>query len=411
MRSSGVRYNRGRRALLQQTAAVIRAELREIVSDDGVRLIMLFAIFIYATLYGLAYGSEVLRNVPIAVIDMSQTPSSRRLTHALGEGASVQVAFVAQDIEEAKRLLYERKIYGAVYIPADYEQRLAGGGQADVAIYCDASYFLIYREVFEQIVATLTTTGATTEFRRLVAQGVGEPQASAVTEPVIYESHTLFNPYLGYGTFVMPAIIIIIIQQTLLMSIGIIGATNPPKKEISVLASTSDSRSSIFALMVGKIVTYSMVSGMVTTLALTLPYYFFEYPMLGSVWSVVAVIVPYILACTMLGIALSTLFCHREEPIMWLLWSSIPILMLSGVSYPTSAMPAPLAALGTLFPSSHAVQAFLRVRDMGASVTDILLPLAALWIQVALYGVLAVLLLGYRAKRGSPELVERPDSV
>ena len=87
-----------------------------------------------------------------------------------------------------------------------------------------------------------------------------------------------------------------------------------------------------------------MVSGMVTTLALTLPYYFFEYPMLGSVWSVVAVIVPYILACTMLGIALSTLFCHREEPIMWLLWSSIPILMLSGVSYPTSAMPEPLAA-------------------------------------------------------------------
>ena len=386
-------------ALLRQIAAVVRAEMREIVADDGVRLIMLFAIFIYATLYGLAYGSEVLRDVPIAVVDMSQTPSSRRLTNLLSEGPSTQVAFEAQDIEEVKRLLYAREIYGAVYIPVDYEQCLIGGEQANVSIYCDASYFLIYREVFEQMVAALTTIGAKTEIQRLVAHSIGEPQALAVTEPVIYESHTLFNPYLGYGTFVMPAIIIIIIQQTLLMSIGIIGATNTPQKEIETLITTDYSRFPIFALLLGKIVTYFMVSGLVSTLALTLTYYLFGYPMLGSVWAVVAVIVPYILACTMLGIALSTLFSHREEPIMWLLWSSIPVLMLSGVSYPTSAMPEPLAYLGALFPSSHAVKAFLRVRDMGATVSDVVLPISALWVQVIIYGILAALLLGRRVKK------------
>jgi ABC-2 type transport system permease protein len=183
------------------------------------------------------------------------------------------------------------------------------------------------------------------------------------------------------------------------MSIGIIGATNPPKKEIAALTPIDYSLTSIFALLLGKIVTYFMVSGLVSTLALTLPYYLFGYPMLGSVWAVVAVIVPYILACTMLGIALSTLFSHREEPIMWLLWSSIPVLMLSGVSYPTSAMPEPLAYLGALFPSSHAVKAFLRVRDMGATVSDVVLPISALWIQVILYGILAALLLGRRVKK------------
>ena len=386
-------------ALLRQIAAVVRAEMREIVADDGVRLIMLFAIFIYATLYGLAYGSEVLRDVPIAVVDMSQTPSSRHLINSLDESPCTQVAFEAQDIKEVKRLLYAREIYGAVYIPVDYEQCLIGGEQANVAIYCDASYFLIYREVFEQMVAALTTIGAKTEIQRLVAHSVGEQQALAVTEPVIYESHTLFNPYLGYGTFVMPAIIIIIIQQTLLMSIGIIGATNPPQKEIETLTPTDYFRFPIFALLLGKVVVYVMVSGLVSTLALTLPYYLFGYPMLGSVWTVVAVIVPYILACTMLGIALSTLFSHREEPIMWLLWSSIPVLMLSGVSYPTSAMPEPLAYLGALFPSSHAVKAFLRVRDMGATVSDVVLPISALWIQVILYGILAALLLGHRVKK------------
>jgi len=410
MRDSGVKHS-VQPSMLHQTASVVRAELREIFTDGGVLLIMLFAIFIYTTLYGVAYGSEVLREVPIAVVDMSHTPSSRRLTTALGEGASTQVKFVAQDIEEVRRLLYEREIYGAVYIPADYEERLVGGKQAAVAIYCDASYFLIYREAFEQIVATLTATGAMAEFRRLVAQGMGEAQAMAVTEPVIYESHTLFNPYLGYGTFVMPAIIIIIIQQTLLMSIGIIGATKPSKKDFGKFHTTADIHPSIFALMAGKTTAYFMVSGAVASLALTLPYYLLGYPMLGSVWTVVAVIVPYILACTMLGIALSTLFRHREEPIMWLLWSSIPILMLSGVSYPTSAMPEPLAALGALFPSTHAVEAFLRVRDMGASVAEVAPSIAALWIQTAIYGALALVTLAHRTKKARlPELLEHPRS-
>ncbi|MBQ3026545.1 MAG: ABC transporter permease, partial [Alistipes sp.] len=165
------------------------------------------------------------------------------------------------------------------------------------------------------------------------------------------------------------------------------------------------------ALMMGRVITYFMVSGAVAALALTLPYYLFGYPMLGSAWSVAAVVVPYILACTMLGIALPTLFRSREEPIMWLLWSSIPILMLSGVSYPTSAMPEPLAMAGKLLPSSHAVEAFLRVRDMGASVEDVVPSIVALWIQTLLYGCCAFLLVSHQMKKKrSPKLIGRPNS-
>ena len=371
-------------SLSQQIASVMRSELREIVTDGGVLLIMVLAIFIYATLYGLAYGSQVLRNLPIAVVDESHTPSSRQLAAALGEGDRVVVAFEAQDMEEVRRLLYERKIYGAVYIPADYEQTLLGGGEARVGIYCDASYFLIYRQALEGIVLPLTSAGAAVERQRLVAQGLSFERAEAVSEPVIYETRTLFNPYLGYGTFVMPAIFIIIIQQTLLMGIGIIGGT---RREEQIYEGCAPSR---FALMMGKVSTYFWVSGVVTAVALSIPYYLLGYPMLGSLWTVVALIVPYILACVMLGIALSILFSHREEPILWLLWSSIPILMLSGVSYPHSAMPEALVVLGGLFPSSHAIQAFIRVRDMGATVTDIFPSIAALWVQVVVYGAMAL---------------------
>ena len=397
MKNIGTNRNR---SSLRQIASVMRSELREIVTDGGVLLIVVFAIFIYVTLYGLAYGSEVLREVPIAVVDESHTSSSRQLVTTLGEGANVEVAFEAQDMAEVQRLLYERRIYGAVYIPADYERRLLGGEQAAVGVYCDASYFLVYRQTLEGIVAALTVSGAEVELRRLMALGATPLRAETTIEPVIYESHSLFNPYLGYGTFVMPAIFIIVIQQTLLMGIGIVGGTRREEHAYGGCVPSA------FALMAGKTMTYLMVCGAVSAVALSLPYYLLGYPMLGSVGTVVALIVPYILACTMLGIALSTLFRHREEPILWLLWSSIPILMLSGVSYPRSAMPEVLVALGALFPSSHAIGAFIRVRDMGATITDIMPSIVVLWIQVALYALLATLLL---IKKRPPEVIERSE--
>ena len=186
---------------------------------------VLLALLIYSTLYSLAYGTQVLRNVPIGVIDMSNTSTSRQLINTFNAGPNVYVAYEPGDMDEAKHLFYDREIYGVVYIPSDYEEKLLGGQQAVVSLYVDASYFLMYRQAFQELVSGIGTTGAMVEFQRLIAKGANIPQATATTQPVIYQSHNLFNPYLGYGSFVMPAIIMVIIQQTMLIGIGMIGGT------------------------------------------------------------------------------------------------------------------------------------------------------------------------------------------
>ena len=167
----------------------------------------------------------MLRNVPIGVIDMSNTSTSRQLIDTFNAGPNVYVAYEPGDMDEARHLFYDREIYGVVYIPSDYEEKLLGGQQAVVSLYVDASYFLMYRQAFQELVSGIGTTGAMVEFQRLIAKGANIPQATATTQPVIYQSHNLFNPYLGYGSFVMPAIIMVIIQQTMLIGIGMIGGT------------------------------------------------------------------------------------------------------------------------------------------------------------------------------------------
>lgn len=374
-----------------QLLSVMRNEYRAIFTDAGVLLILVLALLIYATVYSLAYGSQVLRNVPIGVVDESRTPTSRSLIDTFNAGPNTYVAYSPTNMEEAKELFFDRKIYGIVYIPSDYAEKLYGGSQANVAIYVDASYFLMYRQVFQEVVTSIGTTGAMVEFQRLIAKGADIPQAQATTQPVIYQSHNLFNPYLGYGSFVMPAIIMVIIQQTLLIGIGMIGGTWREHGLYRKLCPTDRTRMSTIPIVLGKGLVYGSIYAVTCFYILSLHYRLFHFPMNGSAGTIVAFMVPYLAACIALGIAISTLFRYRENSLLLLLWTSIPILMLSGVSFPREAIPDWLYSFGQIFPSSHGVDGFIRIQSMGASFNEVLPEIRALWILTFVYGILACL--------------------
>lgn len=385
------RFTRQIKSYGEQFVAVVRNEFRTIFTDEGALLVLVFALLIYATTYSLAYGSQVLRNVPIGVVDESRTDASRTLIGTFNAGPNTYVAYDPADMEEAKELFFRRKIYGIVYIPSNYEREILGGSQANVAIYADASYFLMYRQVFQEIVTTIGATGAMVEFRRLIARGADIPQAQATTQPVIYQSHNLFNPYLGYGSFVMPAIIMVIIQQTLLIGIGMIGGTWRELGLYSKLCPGNRRRMSTLPIVLGRATAYALIYAVTTTYILGLHYKLFHYPDNGTTGAVVAFMAVYLTACIALSLAVSTLFRYRENSLLLLLWTSIPILMLSGVSFPREGMPGWLYDFGQLFPSSHGVNGLIRIRTMGASLGEVLPEIKALAILAVIYGGLALI--------------------
>ena len=373
----------------QQMLSVMRNEFRTIFTDAGVVLILVLALIIYATVYSMAYGAQVLRNVPIGVVDECRTPTSRSLIETFNAGPNTYVAYEPSDMEEARELFYDRKIYGVVYIPADYERNLLGGLQANVAIYCDASYFLMYRQVFQELVTTIGQTGAMVEFQRLIAKGANIPQAQAVTQPVIYQSHNLFNPYLGYGTFVMPAIIIVIIQQTMLIGIGMIGGTWREHGLYRKLRPAGRGRMSTLPIVMGRATVYAAIYAVTCAYVLGVHYRLFHFPMNGSAGAVAVIMTLYVAACIAMGIAVSTLFRYRENSLLLLLWTSIPVLMVSGVSFPKEGIPEWLFNLGKLLPSSHGVNGFIRIQTMGASLGEVFAEVKWLVILTIVYGGLA----------------------
>lgn len=138
----------------------------------------------------------------------------------------------------------------------------------------------------------------------------------------------------------------------------------------------------------GRVAALMLLYGSLSLYLFTLHFSLFGLPVRGSVGAVVAILVPYLLAVILLGELLRRLFRAREEPLPALLWASIPLLMLSGISLPQEAMPAWLGDVAGFVPSTPAIRAFVRAHTMGASLAEIAPEVVRLWLLVGLYGLL-----------------------
>ena len=353
--------------------SVIKEEWRSVWRDEGVALIVVFALFIYGISYSLGYGGEVLNDVPIAVVGGEQGAKSREVVRMLDASPKLRVAHEVADMARAERLLRERKVWGVVSLSPDFERDILSERQARVAILGDASYFLAYREVVEGAVATIQQMN-----EQIIVERDG-----AYNPPVVYAERNLFNPSLGYGVFVMPAIILLIVQQTTLIGVGMVSAT---RRERGVRYKSN----SALVITIARTAVYLAIYALTLGFMLTVHYSLFDFPMRGAWWRCVAVVLPYLLAVIFLAQMVGALFRRRESSIVWMLWLSIPFLLVSGVSLPPEAFPKWLYIVGRVVPSSSAVDAWIAVQSRGATLADVAPELTLLWCLVTLYGVGAV---------------------
>ena len=369
-------------SILNSQFLIIKDEWRSVWHDEGVALIVIVALFIYGISYSLGYGGEVLNEVPIAVVGSDDNAVNQRIVSMLNASPKVQVEYRVGDMVEAKRLLAERKIWGVVAPSPDLEKDILSARQGKVAILGDASYFLAYREVVE---------GAVEAIQQLNDEIIVE-RNGAYTPPIIYEQRNLFNPSLGYGIFVMPAIILLIVQQTALIGVGMVSAT---RRERGLRYPSM----SPLAITIGRTLAYLAIYALTLGFMLTVHYSLFDYPMRGAWWRCVAVVTPYLLAVILLAQAVGSLFRHRESSLLWLLWLSVPFLLVSGASLPRQAFPEWLYIIGRAVPSSSAVEAWIAIQSRGASLTDIAPQLTLLWCLVLFYGLLAIVSIPNRLPR------------
>ena len=363
-------------------------ELRAIGSSYSVLLVLVGGVFFYGLLYNYMYAPNVVHEVPVAVVDHSHSALSRQYIRWLDATPQVQVAYRETDMQAARQLMRDARVWGILYLPSHFETLIYEGRQAVYPLYASTDAFLNYEAIEE---ANLLVMEAIDDaYRTQLIEFLSLPALAAVAtqSPVTVVGTALYNPAEGYGIYLIPSVLMIIIFQTLMM---LVAMTSNRKSE-----ATLDSALPASSLVWGKCLAYLFLYGVFALFLVGALPLVFDIPHAASWWSLTLMLVPYVLATSCLGLALSRWYADPEAPILLIAFFSIGLIFLSGVSYPFELMPWYWQAAHYVVPAAAAVLAFVKLTAMDATFGDVLPEVIALTLQAALYFVWATRV--YKAK-------------
>ena len=189
----------------------------------------------------------------------------------------------------------------------------------------------------------------------------------------------------------------LILQQAMALGIGMATGTARERHRNHQLIPDDDPHfRGAFRIVWGKSLCYSMIGAVAAAyLSMAVPA-MFSFPQLGTGWTLFWVLLPYTLAIIFFGLTVSCLVRYRENVMLLMVFVSVPLLFLTGVSWPQSSIPAAWQGISWLFPSTFGARAFIRVNSMGASVSQVLPEIRFLWIQVVAYLGMACIIYRYQ---------------
>lgn len=358
-------------------------ELKAVVKDQGVLIFFILVPLGYPLLYTFIYTNETVREVPAAVVDDSRSSLSREYLRLVDAGADLKIVSHCSDMEEAKTLLKSGKVYGIIYIPESFSRDIAKGIQTRVTLYCDMSGMLYYKAML-----TSNTNASLMMNKQIKIERSGNTtgrQDEVSTAPIEYEDISIFNPQNGFASFLIPAVLILIIQQTLLLGVGLSAGTARENNRFRDLVPMSRHYHGTLRIVLGKSLTYFMIYAVMSAYMLCLVPKMFSLVQIAQASTLAAFILPYLLSCIFFAMTCSIFIHHREACMMIYVFTSLPLLFISGISWPGAAIPRFWEIISWLFPSTFGINGFVRINNMGATLADVTTEYHALWIQAGAY--------------------------
>jgi ABC-2 type transport system permease protein len=369
---------------IEDTFSIWKEELGTVFRDGGVVMFFFLVPLFYPLLYAFIYNNEVVREVKLAVVDQSDTYLSREFIRRVNATPDVEVVGVYTDMEEAKRLMDRKEAYGILLFPPEFSRDIHRGKQTTLSLYSDMSSVLYFKALL------LSATEVSLEIGR-----------DFQIQQIPYEKVTMFNTQGGFASFLVPAILILVIHQTLILGICMLGGTARDKNRFRSLAPVPAARhkSGTLRIVLGKSLVYLLLYAVVCLWVLAVVPRLFSFPQVGDPWTILLFLLPYLSACIFLAMTLSGFMTSRESPMLIFVFTSILLLFLSGITWPVEAMPPFWKALSYVFPSTPGIQGFIRLNTMGASLSDIAFEYRLLWMQTGVYFISACIIYRYQLLR------------
>jgi ABC-2 type transport system permease protein len=356
------------------------AEWQRVLRTRSAFILVVLAPLIYGVYYPQPYLNQILRKIPIVVVDNDLSELSRNIVHTLDASGAVKVAARADTLADARALLDRGDAFAVVGIPPQTEHDLLKGTTVHLPVYADATYFFLFRTLSSGIAVAINTLSAELAAGGARADGSLVKAALATSSPADILLQPIFNPVGGYASYVVPAAFVLILQQTLL-----IGAS------LLTIIALAQGASGGFASVLGRGIAHLTIYLPALALYFIVLPRFYGFSTLGQPLQLFALASVFVLATSFMGQAAGAWFTRPETPTLVFLATSLPQFFLAGFSWPREAIPRPVLAAHYVFPADLAIDGIVRIDQLGASLAEVAHDWRGLWLLAIVYFLLAVM--------------------
>ena len=251
--------------MVSNITKIIVDEFKNMILDKGVGAIMIGGILLYSLLYTIPYHNHIVKEVPIGVINNDNDSSySKEIIRELEANDYIRIKTYPYDLENAKQLYYADTIKAFVVIPKNFERDIKRGSGSFITMYSDSAYLTVYKQVATGISEVVNGKNTKLTIGSFMKKGMSKIQAETTKYPFEFINIALFNPSGSYQNYIYPIVLLMVLHQTLLIGIGLIGGSlrerlrgvkiKNREKEINYiqLDRISEFSSNIYEIVLGK---------------------------------------------------------------------------------------------------------------------------------------------------------------
>ncbi len=331
-------------------------ELVRIVKNKDLFMICFLAPLVYGILLPYVYVNKQVDNVSMGVVDEDKSELSSMMVRYLN--ATEELNVVSQYPNNALGLygIKHDNTKALLYIPKNFSSSLKKGNQSNLFIVVNSSNFLVANPILQTSTALALGVSAKVFAKKAMGFGVNSKKVETLINPIRLETRPITNSSFYYSDFMIPSLLLIIIQQLILVGVGYsIAEEKENKREREVLNLAKGSR---LAIVIGKTFPYVILDFCIGILFATVFARIFEVGIYTLTFSKIVVLLLFVSAVSSFGVFISSLFKTPLMAMIILMFYSMPAFLVSGYAWPKMSLPFDIKVAGYFFPSTYLMSDF-----------------------------------------------------
>ncbi len=345
--------------------SIIKAELHRVTANHSILLTVIFAPILYSLFLGSIYQKKEINKVPFAVVDYDHSKTTRELTRQLSASPKIELTCSLTGDKEAADQLKQLKIQGYIVFPKGFEKEMLKKNQANVDLFLNTTRFLPSNTLNMAVNKVMMDAGSRVRVQHLESNGVNSKIAAVQANPIEPVIKPIYNVTNNYGDFLLPALFFVILQQTLLL--GLSESISMDRQEGLLIPMLQSSKRGLVSYIIAKPAYYFLLYSVYIFFFTLVIFPIFGLPVNASLLPILVISMLFVLTVAIYSLLIGSYIKKQTHAMEILAFSTYPLFLLSGYSWPVSAMPVVLQGISAIIPTTPMLEAMRRLYLMGGT--------------------------------------------